>query len=414
MNNEETKIKINITKLKVKTHKGIFRVKKIPIIEKIYKKIQKINTKNWKNKDKKKEDGKKYYKPILFARLSIKDQVHFAKRLAFLVKSGVPILDSLFILRKQTRSRSMGKIMDVIIDDVSNGRFLSLGLSRFKDIFGEFTINVVRMGEMSGSLSQNLIYLVEELQKKHALKRKVVGAFIYPIFITVTTISISMLLTMYIFPKIMPIFTSLDVKLPITTKILIWISEFLQNYWLYSFLGLIALTITFFVLMRKISVFKYSVWRTTLKLPIAGNLFQAYNVANFCRTFSLLLKNGFNVIEALTVTADSTANPVYRKKVLEIREHMTKGGKISAEIEKSPHLFPDTVMHMITIGEASGTLSDSLMYLSEHYEAEVDDVVKNLSSLLEPILMLFMGVIVGFVAVSVITPIYEITQSLQR
>ena len=360
------------------------------------------------------KEKRKLNEPILFRSYSTKERVHFAKRLAFLTRSGVPILESLYILRKQTKSRSKGKIIEIIIEDVRQGKYLSDGLGRFHSSFGDFAISVVRIGEMSGSLSNNLTYLAEELQKKQALKRKVISALVYPAFITVATIAVSVLLTVYIFPKVMPIFTSLNVALPLTTRILLFISNFLQN-WGFHLLGAIAVAIVALIFFIKTSKpFHYFVSRNILRIPLVGRLVLEYNIVNFCRTFSLLLKSGFGVVDAAAVTAESTANPVYKKEMQELRNKVVQGERVSKHFEENPAFFPDIMSHMVMIGETSGTLSDTLMYLADHYEEEVEDLIKNLSSAIEPILMVFMGLIVGFVAVSVITPIYAITQSLQR
>ncbi len=348
----------------------------------------------------------------LFAGFSTKELTHFAKRLAFLIRSEVPILESLQLLHKQNRSRARGRILGSVLDDVANGRTLSVGLGRFPSIFGNFTINVIRVGEMSGTLSKNLAYLALELEKRNALKRKVIGALVYPSFITVATIGITTLLTVFIFPKVMPIFISLNVTLPFTTKALLFLSNFLRFYGFYLLGGLSVLAALYFFILRRSEKLRYFVARTILRLPLFGRLVQNYNMTNLCRTLSLLLRSGFNLVESLTVTADSTQNLVYRSECIRTRDGIIKGERISQHFEKIPKLIPDMVAHMIAIGEKSGTLSDSLMYLAEHYEAEVDDTVKNLSSSIEPVLMIFMGLIVGFVAVSIITPIYEVTQNL--
>ena len=158
------------------------------------------------------------------ARFSLKDKTLFAKRLAFLIGAGVPILDSLHLLRQQTRSRSQARVYEKIIADVANGQFLSTSLARFSHLFGHFAINIIRVGETGGVLSQNLNHLAEELKKRHSLRRKIISAMIYPALISVATLSLASLLTVYIFPKIMPIFSSLDVNLPWTTKVLIFLS----------------------------------------------------------------------------------------------------------------------------------------------------------------------------------------------
>src|SRR3989344_6668069 len=223
-----------------------------------------------------------------YVRLSMKEQVLFAKRLSFLIKGGVPILKGLNIIRKQTRSPFKQKIFDQIINDVANGQFLAKSLEKFKRIFGDFAINIIRVGEMSGVLENNLIYLAEELQKKHNLRRKVIGSLIYPVFITVATLGVVGLLTVFIFPKLLPIFQRLNVQLPLTTKILIAVSSFLLHYGLWVILGIIILVIAFIIVYKKNRQVKFWTHKIIIWVPFSGQIVKSYNMTNFCRTLGLL------------------------------------------------------------------------------------------------------------------------------
>ncbi len=352
------------------------------------------------------------FKNLFTGRFSAKDQTFFAKRLSFLVHGGVPILESLHILSRQAKSKGKKKIFEKIIDDVANGQFLSTSLAQFRGSFGDFAINLIRVGETSGILGQNLNYLADELKKKQILRQKVLGALVYPLFITIATLGITVLLTAYIFPKIMPIFQSLHVKLPLATRMLISVSNFIRSYGFYLGGGIAAAIIIFFVLLMKVRQFRFAFDRTLITLPFAGKLVQSYNMTNICRTLGLLLKSGINVSDAASITAKTVTNLVYKNEIEATHENVLKGERISVRLEKNPRLFPDMLSHMVSIGETSGNLPDTLIYLSEMYENDVDDLTKSLSSSIEPILMIVMGIIVGFVAVSVITPIYEITQNL--
>lgn len=347
------------------------------------------------------------------ARFSVKEQTLFAKRLSFLVKAGVPILESLQMLRRQTKSKSHGRIFDTVIADVSGGKFLSTSLGKFEHIFGNFAVNIIKVGETSGILSQNLNYLADELKKKQALRRKVIGALVYPIFITIATLGVTIMLTAYIFPKILPIFKSLHVALPLYTRILIFTSGAIRSYGLLMLGAMIVVGIALWLLIKKVKNAHVLVDRFVLKIPIVGAIALGYNMTNFCRTFGLLLKSGVPVVEALSITADTTPNLVYKKEFHSMARNVMRGEKISKHLEKYPRLFPDILTQMIAIGEATGNLSETLLYISELYENEVEDLTKNMSSSIEPVLMIFMGIIVGFVAISVITPIYAITQNLR-
>ncbi len=335
----------------------------------------------------------------------------FAKRLSILVKSGVPIFESLQILKRQSASPVAKKIFEKVVADVENGQFLSTSLGQYKKIFGDLAVNIIRVGEMSGTLQENLNYLAEELDKKQVLRRKVVSALIYPLIIFVGTVGISILLTVLIFPKIMPIFLSFKFELPITTKILIFVSGIFVHYGFFLLLGLVVIAIGIWALF-KIEQTRYVFEHLVFKIPIFGRLSQSYHMSNFCRTLGLLLKSQIVIVQAATITADTMSSVVYRREIHSIAEHLKKGGRISAHLDKKIKLFPPMVSQMISVGETTGNLSETLSYVSEMYENEVEMITKNLSTLIEPALMIVMGVIVGFIAVSIITPIYEITQHL--
>lgn len=348
----------------------------------------------------------------LFVRFSVKEQVLFAKRLSFLVKAGVSLLESITLIRNQTTSRRKQKIFDSIIHDIAAGQFLSTSMERYRNLFGDFSINIIRVGEQAGVLSENLIYLADELGKKQALHRKVRSALIYPIFITVATLGVTSLLTVFIFPKIMPIFISLDIDLPWTTRALLAISTFLQEWGIVTILAGAASMAAFVLARNALYPIQYATDWILLRIPIAGQIARTYNAANFCRTLGITIQAGIHLTEAAHITANITKNLVYKRAYMDVVTHVTRGEKISTTLSKYKSLFPDMLPHMIMIGETTGSLSQTLAYLSDLYEAEVDEHTKNLSNSIEPILLMTMGILVGLIAISVITPIYEVTKSL--
>lgn len=347
----------------------------------------------------------------LFLHLSLQDQIMFAKRLAILVKAGIPILSGLKMLDRQTNSRSTKKILKEVIRDVENGQFLSASLGRFRKIFGDFTINIIEVGEISGTLPENLDYLAEELKKKQALRKKVLGSLIYPAIIVVATLGITVMLTVFIFPKVLPIFKSVNFELPITTKILIFLSDLFLHSGLLILAGVAGAILLFWLLLR---VQKVRLWyhHFLISVPVLGKLLQSYHMANFCRTMGILLRSGVMIVRTAHITAHTITNLAYRQEILRISESITRGGKISTHMDNHTRLFPPILSQMITVGEDSGNLSETLLYLADMYEDEVDELTKNLSTVLEPVLMVFMGLLVGFVAISIITPIYGIIQHL--
>lgn len=345
-------------------------------------------------------------------KLSIKDQAAFAKRLAFLIRADVPIIESLKMIKKQTRSKNRIKMFEQVQADVTGGQFLSASLAKHKNTFGKFAVNIIKVGEEGGILDQNLEYLADELKKRQELRKKILGAMIYPAFIVLATIGVTGLITVFIFPKLMPIFQSVGTNLPITTRILIGFSKFITDYWYYMALAIPTLMAGIIFAYKKVRPFNLAMSRILIGVPIFGPLFQSYQMTNLCRTFGTLLNCQVSIINAANITADATANLLYKREVYAMGEEIMKGRKISLYLENKLGIFPEMVPQMIAIGETAGNLGQTLMYLSDYYEAEVSDMTKNLSNSIEPVLLIVMGLIVGFVAVSVISPIYELTANI--
>lgn len=353
----------------------------------------------------------KISKPFSSVRLSLQDQSLFAKRLSLLSQAGISLLESIDILGRQSKKQTR-RMFEEIGRDISNGQYLSKSLSKHRHSFGDFAINIIHVGETSGTLSENLKYLSEEIDKKRKLRGTVIGAFIYPIIIMIAAFGICGFLVLYLFPKLMPIFKSLRVTLPITTRILIWLSSFLTKYGLWIIIALILSAIIFALSLR----YKYvrTIFdRLTLRIPISGRIIQYYHLSNICRTLGLLLKSNMPVLEAVKITGDTSTSLPYKMELHNLKNSIAKGSNIGRQLEKRPKLFPVMLTEMVAIGEKTGNLSETLVYLAGIFEHELNEKTKKLSSVMEPIMMLGMGLIVGFIAVSIITPIYEITQHLQ-
>lgn len=346
--------------------------------------------------------------------LSITEQMLFAKRLSFLIGANVSVVECFHVLQEQARSVCVKNVYERIGQDLSSGQYLHTSLKKFGAAFGSFAINLIKVGELSGSLSQNLAYLAEEMKKRHLLQKKLIGAMVYPVIITVATLGITGLLTVFIFPKIMPIFASLNIELPLTTQILLAVSLFLRSNGIWVILGSIVAVAAISMLYKKVPTVRLLLDQVSLVLPVAGPLSRSYHMANFCRTLGLLLKSGMTLLEATIIMSDTMDNVVFGRSLLEVAEGIKSGKQLSGMLAEHTQLFPYMMTHMIGIGERTGNLSNTLIYLSDYYEVEVDEMTRNLSSAIEPILMVVMGLLVGLVAVSVITPIYDITQKISR
>jgi len=359
----------------------------------------------------------KYYIKIISPfrnKFSTKEQAIFIKKLSFLIRSGSSIVESIILIKKQTKSKTGIKNFDQIIVSLKNGRSLASSFENCQKSFNNFTINIIRAGEQTGNLIENLDYLAEELKKKELLRHKIMGALFYPVIIMSATLGITGFLILYIFPKILPIFQGLGAKLPLSTRIIISISGLIRNYGFQIFLSLIITTFIILILIKNNSKARMTFDNFILHLPILGKIFKNYNITNFCRTLGLLLKSNTPITKALMITSNTMDNLQYKKYIQDIHSEIIKGKNLSDLMSRSPFLFPGILCQMISIGEKSGNLPDAFIYLSEFYESEFDDLTKNLSNSIEPFLMIIMGIAVGFVAISFITPIYEITNNLKR
>jgi len=349
---------------------------------------------------------------LFFARFSTKEQMLFVKRLAFLLQAEVPIVESLHVLRAQTTSKGKAKILDRIVQDVSSGQFLSTSLEKQGRAFNTFVVHLVRVGEHSGTLGSSLFYLAEELKKKQALKTKVIGALLYPACIAAGTVVVTVLLIVYIFPKILPIFVGLHITLPLSTRVLVEISHVMSVYGFWLLCGIVGIGVCFFFAQQKSEKFRWYVATSVLYIPLVRTLLQSYNVSNFCRILSVLLKSGMQLSEALVVTASVTKNGIYKRMCVDVSRSVLEGESVSQGLLRYSHIFPDIARNLVAIGERTGTLAVSLSYVCDMYEQEVDEQTKQFASAVEPVVMVIMGLVVGFVAVAIITPMYEITSRL--
>ena len=348
-----------------------------------------------------------------FERLSVQEKINFARHLSIVVKAGLPIFDGLKVIRKQIESKVLIEIVDRLIADVDKGQTLADSLESHRHIFGDFFINIIRVGETSGTLGQNLLYLADELKKSKDLRSKIKAAMIYPIVILVATVAITGFLTFFVFPKILPVFSGLGIQLPATTLFMIAILNFSKSYGVFLVLGVIVFLIAFRAMLQ-IEWFRYFYHRAIFYVPVISTLMIDINMASFTRILGLLLKSGIRIVEAATITSSTLNNLVYRRALQKVNEEVKKGVPFAQYLAEHKKFFPPLLSGMIEIGENTGNLEDNLFYLAQYYTEEVDNNISSITNLLEPVLLLLMGIFVGFVAISIIMPMYSISQGLSK
>jgi len=338
--------------------------------------------------------------------ISLVEKMIFSRHLAIMVKAGLSLNQALKILAKQTKNPKFKKIISQIELGVRRGQSFSDSLAKYPKVFDELFINMVRVGEASGSLDKVLRILAEQMNKDHQLISRVRGAMMYPAVIIVAMIGIGIMMMTMVVPKLTAIFSELKIDLPLSTQIIIGLSNFFQKHFIWGLIILAVLAILIRFALKNQQV-KRILDRVYLKLPILGRLIQKINSARFARTLSSLVNSGVAIVKALQIVAGTLGNIHFKEALLTSAEQVQKGKSLSSILSNYGELYPPMVAQMVQVGEQTGSLSEILENLADFYEEEVDNTTKNLSSIIEPVIMVIIGAAVGFFAVSMIQPMYS-------
>lgn len=339
-------------------------------------------------------------------RVKINDMASFNRQLADLLSSGIPLVKALSVLQNQTPNPTLRQIIQQVTQDVSGGDSLAGAMSRHPKIFNKLFIAMVKAGEAGGLLDQVLQRLADFSESEAETRSKVKSALAYPIVMVMAGAGAIMVLLTVVMPKIMKIYEDLDQQLPSTTVLLISVSRFLQSYW-YVVIGSIVAIVFILIRMKNTKEGRRAIDTFILKVPILGPMIIKKEIANFARTLGSLLHNGVSILPALDITHGVLNNQIVADEVARIPENVTQGEGVAAPLRNSK-VFPPIVVNMMAIGEETGRLDNVLSKVAKSFDTEVDRDVKTLTSLLEPLIILFMGLVVGFIVISMLLPIFSI------
>jgi len=354
------------------------------------------------------EEEKRKFK-LFSARVTTIEKIIFTRNLFLMIKAGLSILRALDILVKQTSKKGFKGIILEIKRKIEKGSMLATSLEAYPKIFSPFYISMIKMGEMSGQLEKVLSELATQMKKDRELMVKVRSAMLYPSVVLLTMTAVGVIMIVFVLPQLTDIFADFDVELPLTTRMLIGFSYFIQAYGIFVGVGLIALGIGIFSFSRTKNGKKIT-HAFNVKMFILGPIIRKINVARFARNMSTLLRSGIPITKALEITRDVLGNIYYKRVMNDAISKVKKGIKVVDILEKEKNLFPPLVTQMVMVGEETGSLDDILNEIADFYEKEVTETMNNLSSILEPVLMVILGLAVGVVAVSVISPIYSLME----
>jgi type IV pilus assembly protein PilC len=347
----------------------------------------------------------------IFSRIKVSEQILFTKNLSGMIKAGLPLSRALSVLKKQTKNVKLGKILTSISADINSGETFSAALAKFPNVFSKLFISMVKAGEESGNLASALSDIGMNLEKSNSLTKKIKGALIYPGIIMSAMVVIGILMFAFVVPTLASTFKSLGVALPPATRLLIFLGNFFSKNLILTFVSLFIIAFCFYLLFRAQFMAKYIDF-VLLKIPIVSNLTKEMNTARTARTISSLLFSGVSLTRALEITEDVVQNIYYKKVLEEAKAGIEKGAPFSEAFEANTKLYPIMMSEMIQVGEETGKLSDMLLQIALFYEEEVENKTKNLSTIIEPVLMIFIGIGVGFFAISMISPLYSILGSI--
>lgn len=346
-----------------------------------------------------------------FFGISLEEKMFFSKNLAVMLSSGISLTRALDVLIKQTHSHLLKETLRAIQNDIRSGKRFSDSIGSFPHIFKPLYSSMVKVGETAGNLDESLGILAEQLEKEHELKSRIRGALIYPIVILVAMAGIGVLMLITVIPNLKSVFEDLELELPMTTRAILYLSDALILYWWAFIAGTIFTMVGFKQFFGTKKGRKILAW-TLLHVPVFRPLVLKINNAIFARTLSSLLDGGVTILEALEITSTTVSNVYFQESILSFHTVVKKGGKLHSALERYPSLYTPLIIEMIEVGQETGKLPDLLSGAAEFYEGEVSDITRNLSALIEPILMLFIGAIIGFFAVSIMQPIYGMLGSV--
>lgn len=360
----------------------------------------------------KKKEKKWWQGEISFGGVSDTDILLFTKHLSVGLKAGLTIVDALEMLYDQGTGQ-MRKVLGRIKDTVNSGKPFYEALAAHPKHFSPLYVSMVKTGEITGNLEDNLAHLANNLWKNHELKQKIKSAMMYPTIVFIAIVGLGFAIAIFVLPKILPLFKTMNVKLPPATKALLFVADLFSNYGVIISIVFIAFIIFMGWLLRQ-NFIKPITHRLVLVLPIVKTIVKNLNIARFTNTLSTLLSSGTTVDASLQIVVESTQNVLYKTTIQSLIAEVQKGKRMASVLAYYPALFPPLTSRMIAMGEQTGSLEKTLRYLSEFYEEEIDSTMRNLGNILEPVLLLVIGVIVGTVAIAILGPIYQITGSLRQ
>ena len=342
----------------------------------------------------------------IFEAISKRDIVLFSRQLSIMFGSRVPLVEALRVLARQTENPELKEKILILSEEVEGGSAFSKALSIYPQIFSPFYISMVKAGEASGKLSESLSYLADHLEREYHLVARIRGALIYPALIILVVLLVLILMIYFVIPHLSDVILEGGQEIPAITQFVINFSNFFKKWGLFLILGLIIISLSLFRHYRTETGKKFFD-KTFLKLPLLGPLLKLVYLSRFAENLSTLISGGLYISQALEICGNIVGNECYKEAVFAARDEVRRGAPISSILERFPLVFPPVFVQMVLVGEKTGTLSSSLMNIALFYQKEAERTIENILSILEPVLILILGLVVAGLMLSILMPLYR-------
>ena len=340
------------------------------------------------------------------------DVTLFSRQLATLISSGVPLVQGLSILEEQIESPQFKKVIKSLRTDIESGISISEAMKKHPDVFSELYIGMVHAGEIGGILDQVLDRLASYLEASEELKSKIKGAMTYPILVTLVAVGAATIMLTVVVPRFAAMFADMGAKLPTPTLILIKVSNFIKKYILFFVAGAVAFYVVFRKIYKSVPSVRLKVDTQLLRLPVIGDVVKKTAIAKFTRTLGTLVKSGVPILQAMETVAKTAGNKLIEKSILEAKDSVREGERIAEPLKKKLDVFPPMVVQMISVGEETGQLDTMLFKIADFYDREVSNAVEALTGMIEPLIIVFLGLVVGGMVVAMYLPMFEISSAI--
>ena len=360
-----------------------------------------------------KETEYEFIKKLPFvSKTKSKDLILFTRQLSSMLASGLTLIKSLEILKEQTANKYLQETIGGVLLDLEEGKSFSDSIAKYPDVFPSIYVSLVKAGESSGLLDKIFLRLATNLEKQHKLRNTVRGALMYPIIVITLMVIVMLILMVFVIPELSKLYDSLGVTLPFVTRVVVGISGAVGKIW-FLLVGLVVIFIYAFLRWKKTPTGKEIYDKNILRFPLFGKIIKETILTEFSRTFGLLVGTGTLIVDALNQSAAVTGNFVYDKSIREIAKRVEKGVPVGEAMSTYSSYFPPLLIQLVKVGEETGKMDENLLKASEYFEEEVSQAVKTLTTAMEPFIMIVLGIGVGFLVFSVITPIYSILNAVQ-